>query len=132
MSDDRFEKGLGIRRAVLGDAYVDRSLEAARGDPFREDFQRLVTENAWGAVWSRPGLDRRSRSIATCAMLAALNRPHELRLHLVGAFNNGCTLQELQELMLQIATYAGWPAALDANRVLSEVAAARAREGGAE
>ncbi len=117
----RFEEGLRVRREVMGDEYVDRSLREA--DDFSRPFQELVTEYAWGAVWTRPGLPRKVRSLLTVAMMAALNRPHELRLHVRGALRNGCTAEEIRETLLQAAVYAGMPAALDAFRVAREVLA---------
>ncbi|HLI11765.1 MAG TPA: carboxymuconolactone decarboxylase family protein [Alphaproteobacteria bacterium] len=118
MPRDLFAKGLATRRAVLGAGYVKKSLAAA--DAFTMPFQELVTECAWGKVWSRPGLPRKTRSLVNVAMLSALNRPHELKLHLRGAVNNGCTRQEIQEVLLQVAIYAGFPAALDGFRTAHE------------
>lgn len=117
----RFEDGLEVRKAVMGEEYVERSFREA--DDFSRPFQELVTEYAWGAVWTRPGLPRKVRSLLTVAMMAALNRPHELRLHLRGALRNGCTAEEIRETLLQAAVYAGMPAALDAFRVAREVLA---------
>ncbi len=117
----RFEEGLRVRREVMGEEYVERSFREA--DDFSRPFQELVTEYAWGAVWTRPGLPRKVRSLLTVAMMAALNRPHELRLHLRGALRNGCTAEEIRETLLQAAVYAGMPAALDAFRVAREVLA---------
>jgi 4-carboxymuconolactone decarboxylase len=122
VSGDRFETGLEIRREVLGREYVDAALE--RATPFARPLQELVTEYCWGSVWSRPGLDRRTRSLINLAMLTALNRPHELAGHIRGALRNGCSEEEIQEVLLQAAVYCGLPAALDsfrvAERVLSE------------
>ncbi len=115
----RFEEGLELRKEVMGAEYVDRSFGEA--DDFTRPFQELVTEYAWGAVWARPGLPRKVRSLLTVALTAALNRPHELRLHLQGALRNGCTWEEIRETLLQVAVYAGMPAALDAFRVAREV-----------
>jgi 4-carboxymuconolactone decarboxylase len=110
-----------VRRAVLGDAHVDRAL--SRQDPFSGDFQEFLTRFAWGGVWTRPGLDRRTRSCITVAMLAALGRSEELALHVRGAINNGVTREELKEVLLQSAVYAGVPAANSAFRVAAEVLA---------
>jgi 4-carboxymuconolactone decarboxylase len=115
----RFDEGLEVRKAVMGEEYVERSFREA--DDFTRPFQELVTEYAWGAVWARPGLPRKVRSLLTVAVTAALNRPYELRLHLRGALRNGCTPEEIRETLLQVAVYAGMPAALDAFRVAREV-----------
>lgn len=114
MATDKYEQGLAVRKAVLGEDYVARAL--ADVDSFSAPLQELVTENAWGTVWTRPGLARRERSLITVAMLVALNRPHELKLHLRGALNNGLTREELREVLLQTAVYCGMPAAVDAFR----------------
>lgn len=116
---EKFEKGLEIRREVLGREYVDRSVAAA--DDMTAPLQKLVTEWCWGEVWSRSGLDRRTRSFLNLAMLTALNRPHEIRLHVRGAINNGLTRDEIREVILQAAVYCGVPAALDAMKVAVEV-----------
>jgi 4-carboxymuconolactone decarboxylase len=114
-SGERFELGLAIRREVLGTEHVDKSIAAATD--FNRPMQELVTEYCWGAVWSRPGLERRTRSLLNIGMLTALNRPHELQLHVRGALRNGCTREEIREALLQAAVYCGVPAALDAFRV---------------
>jgi 4-carboxymuconolactone decarboxylase len=119
MSDSTYERGMEVRRAVLGDAHVDRA-EAAR-TLFSADFQDFLTRYAWGEVWTRPGLDRRTRSCITVAMLVALNRSEELALHLRGALNNGVTADELREVLLQAAVYCGVPAANTAFRIAGEV-----------
>jgi len=119
MSDELFERGMKIRRQVLGDAHVDRSLAGA--DEFSQDLQRMVTEFAWGGVWSRDGLSLKQRSLNNLAMLSVLNRPHELEIHLRGALHNGCSVDEIRETLLQVAIYAGFPAALDAFRVAKQV-----------
>jgi 4-carboxymuconolactone decarboxylase len=119
MNKELFEKGLAIRRAVVGEQYVERSLKAA--DDFSMPMQELVTEFCWGEVWSRPGLDRRSRSILNLGMIAALNRPEELAIHVRGAINNGVTKQEIQECLLQVAVYCGMPAGLGSFKVAREV-----------
>ncbi|MDQ6918695.1 MAG: 4-carboxymuconolactone decarboxylase [Candidatus Dormibacteraeota bacterium] len=119
MSDEQTAKGMRIRRRVLGDAHVDRAVASA--NPFTEDFQDLLTRYAWGEVWTRPGLDLRTRSCITVAMLVALNRPDELALHIRGAINNGVTRDELREVLLQSAVYCGVPAATSAFKVASEI-----------
>lgn len=121
MNKQRFEQGLAIRRAVLGSEYVDRSLSAA--DAFTRPLQELVTEYCWGEVWNREGLDQKMRSAINLAMMTALNRPHELRLHVRGAVNNGLSRDEIREILLQTAIYCGVPAALDSFRVAREVLA---------
>ena len=114
-----FRKGLEVRRAVLGTEYVDGSI--AKADDFMAAFQKLTTEFAWGAIWTRPGLPRKTRSMLNLAMLTALNRPAELRLHLKGALTNGVTREEVQEILLQTGAYCGIPACLDAFKVAAEV-----------
>jgi 4-carboxymuconolactone decarboxylase len=108
MDDERYEAGLRVRREVLGDAHVDRSIEHATA--LDADFQRYITEAAWGSVWSRPGLDRRTRSLITIAVLTALGREHELALHLRASRNTGVTDTELSEALMHVALYAGIPA----------------------
>jgi 4-carboxymuconolactone decarboxylase len=122
MNPDLFDKGLATRRAVLGSDYVDQALQNA--DPFSLPLQEYVTQYAWGDVWNRPGLSRRDRSLLVLGMLTALNRPHELKLHLRGAINNGVTREEIREALLQSAVYCGAPAAMDSFRVAREVFAA--------
>jgi len=117
--DERRERGMKARREVLGDEYVDRSQKSAT--PLTRDFQDLITRYAWGEIWTRPGLDRRTRSCITVAMTVALNRPDELALHLRGALRNGVTVDELREVLLQTAVYCGVPAAHTAFRVAEEV-----------
>ena len=119
MTDDRHAKGLQIRKAVLGPEHVARAEAAAT--PFDADFQRFVTETAWGAVWSRPGLDLRARHLVTLAMLAALGRPEELALHVRATRNTGVTRDELREVLLHVAVYAGVPAANAAFTVAKRV-----------
>lgn len=119
MDKKRYEEGLAVRRAVLGARYVDNSVQNA--DEFSKPMQDLVTEYCWGEVWTRPELDRRTRSFLNLAMLTALNRPHEIKLHVLGALNNGLTRTEIREVFLQAAIYCGVPAALDAMRVAREV-----------
>jgi 4-carboxymuconolactone decarboxylase len=115
----KFDEGLAIRRAVVGDAYVDRALAAA--DELTWPLQELVTEYCWGSIWSRPELSRRERSLLNLGMLTALNRPHELRTHIVGALNNGLTRQEIVEVFLQAGIYCGIPAAVDSVRIAQAV-----------
>ena len=115
----KFERGLKTRKEVLGSTYVEASLAAA--DEFGWPMQTLVTEYCWDEIWNRPGLDRRSRSLLNLGMIAALNRPHELKLHVRGALNNGLTKAEIGEVFLQVAIYCGVPAALDGFRVAREV-----------
>ena len=119
MAEERYEAGLKIRREVLGAEYVDRSISMA--DDFNRPLQELVTEYCWGEIWSRPGLSRKMRSLINLAMLTALNRPHEVKLHLKGALNNGCSKEEIMEVLLQTAIYCGVPAAIDSFRLAREV-----------
>lgn len=119
MNQDLFDRGLKVRREVLGAEYVDASI--ANADDFNRPMQELVTQFAWGEVWNRPGLDRRTRSLLNLAMITALNRPHELELHVRGAVNNGVTTEEMREVFLQTAVYCGMPAALDGFRVARKV-----------
>jgi 4-carboxymuconolactone decarboxylase len=124
MGDDqseRLQRGLALRREVLGDQHVAKSLAAAT--EFTRPIQEYITEACWGDVWTRPGLDRRTRSLVTLAMLTALNRMTELGVHVRGARRNGCTEQEIQEVLLQSAAYCGAPAALEAFRVAERVLA---------
>lgn len=119
MNKDLFEQGLQTRRDVLGADYVDQALKNA--DTFSLPLQELVTQYAWGDVWNRPGLPRRDRSLVVLAFLVALNRPHELKLHLRGALNNGVSREEIREVFLQAAIYCGAPAAMDSFRIAREV-----------
>ena len=119
MNEALFKKGLNPRREVLGAEYVDSSIKNA--DEFTLDLQQLVTQYCWGDVWNRPGLDRKTRSFLNLAMLSALNRPHEIKLHIRGALNNGVTKEEIKETFLQVAIYCGVPAALDSFRSAKEV-----------
>jgi 4-carboxymuconolactone decarboxylase len=116
---DAAERGMQVRREVLGDAHVDRAVAGAT--PFTADFQDLLTRYAWGEIWTRPGLDLHTRSCITVAMLVALNRPEELALHIRGALNNGVTRDELQEVLLQTAVYCGVPAANSAFKLATEL-----------
>jgi 4-carboxymuconolactone decarboxylase len=116
---ERYEKGLSVRRAVLGDAHVDRSMK--NRNEFNQEFQDLLTRYAWGEIWVRPGLPRKTRSLLTIVMLVALNRPDEFRLHLRAALNNGVTKEEIKEALLQTAIYCGVPAANSAFHAAQEV-----------
>jgi len=119
MDKKRFDEGLAVRRAVLGAEYVDKSIASA--DDFNRPMQELVTEYCWGEIWTRPGLPRQTRSLINLAMLTALNRPHEVKIHLRGALNNGCSKEEIMEVLLQTAIYCGVPAAIDSFRLAREV-----------
>jgi 4-carboxymuconolactone decarboxylase len=119
MNKELFERGLKIRREVLGSEHVDASLENA--DAFSMPMQELATEYCWGEVWNRPGLDRRTRSLLNLAMITALNHPHELKLHVRGAINNGVTKEEIAEVFLQAAVYCGVPAGIGSFRAAKEV-----------
>lgn len=121
MSSELFEKGLNIRREVLGDEYVDNSLKNA--DEFSMPLQELATEFCWGAVWGRETLSKHQRSLINLAMISALNRPHELALHLRGALNNGLSREEIREILLQVAVYCGIPAGIDSFRIARQVLA---------
>ena len=109
MAEDRYTRGMKIRREVLGNQHVDRA-EAAKTD-FDADFQSFITETAWGSIWSRPGLDRRTRHLITLAILAALGKEKELAMHIQATANTGVTPDEVKEVLLQVAVYAGVPAA---------------------
>ena len=119
MNKELFDKGLKTRREVLGAEYVDAAIKNA--DEFNMPMQEMVTQYAWGDIWNRPGLDRRTRSLLTLSMITALNRPHELKLHLRGAINNGVTKEEIKEVFLHAAVYCGAPAAIDSFRTAKEV-----------
>lgn len=112
---DTYERGLAMRKQVLGEAHVQRSLDAATD--FTRDIQELVTEYCWGAVWTRDGIDIKTRSAINLAMLTALNRGHELAVHVRGALNNGMTPEEIKEVLMQTAIYCGVPAALESFRI---------------
>jgi 4-carboxymuconolactone decarboxylase len=114
-----FDKGMAVRREVLGAEHVDKSMATATD--FNRTMQEFVTEYCWGAVWTRPGLPRKTRSMLNLAMLTALNRPHEIKLHVKGALNNGISREEIAEIFLQAAVYCGVPAAIDAFRTAKEV-----------
>lgn len=119
MNQELFDKGLKVRREVLGEEYVNASLQNADG--FNKVMQEYVTQYCWGEVWNRPGLDRKTRSFLNLAMLTALNRPHEIKIHVRGAINNGLSKEEIAEVFLQSAVYCGVPAAIDSFRIAKEV-----------
>jgi 4-carboxymuconolactone decarboxylase len=119
MDKQTFERGLEIRKSVLGKEFVENAIRTA--DDFSRPLQELVTEYCWGAVWGRDGLDKRTRSLLNLAMISCLNRPHELRLHIAGALKNGVTREEIREVFLQVAIYAGVPAGVDSFRAAKEV-----------
>ena len=119
MPTETYTKGLKIRRDVLGANYVDNAIASA--DEFNQPMQNLVTEYCWGSIWGREELPRKTRSLLNLAMLSALNRPHELRLHLRGALTNGVSKEEIREVFLQVAIYCGVPSAIDAFRTAKEV-----------
>jgi 4-carboxymuconolactone decarboxylase len=126
MDQKTFDKGLEVRQAVLGKEYVESSMRNA--DEFNRPFQELVTEYCWGAVWGREELPRKTRSMLNLAMIGILNRPHELRLHIRGALRNGVTKEEIREVFMQLAIYAGVPAAVDSFRIAREVFAEDAKK----
>lgn len=119
MANELYDKGMEIRRKVLGDEYVDRA--SANISDFNRDFQRMVTEYCWGGIWGREGLSHKQRSLNNLCLLAALNRPHELETHVRGALRNGCTPVEIRETLMQVAVYAGIPAGVDSFRVAMRV-----------
>lgn len=123
MDKKRYETGLGIRKAVLGESYVENALRSA--DDFNREFQELVTEFAWGEVWGNDALDRKQHSILNLGILAALGRMHEFELHLRGALNNGCTLDEIKAALTQVAVYCGIPAGVECFRIARKVLAER-------
>lgn len=126
MNDELFEKGLAIRKSVLGAEFVEKSIASA--DDFNMPLQRLVTEYCWGACWGREGLPKKTRSLLNIAMISCLNRNHELKLHVKGAIRNGCTKDEIREVLLQVAIYGGVPAAVDSFRVAKEALAELEKE----
>ena len=128
MADDAFERGLALRKQVLGTKYVERSL--AQADEFSRPMQELSTRWCWGETWSRPGLSRRDRSLLNLGMISALNRPHELRLHVKAALRNGLSEDEIREAMLQVAVYCGVPAGMDSTRIAREAIAEYRAESG--
>ena len=119
MDKQTFERGLEIRKSVLGKEFVENAIRTA--DDFSRPLQELVTEYCWGAVWGREGLDKRTRSLLNLAMISCLNRPHELRLHIAGALTNGVSREEIREVFMQVAIYAGVPAGVDSFRAAKEV-----------
>ncbi|MBV8846033.1 MAG: carboxymuconolactone decarboxylase family protein [Bryobacterales bacterium] len=119
MDKETFEKGLAIRRQTLGADFVDNAIATA--DEFNRPLQELVTQYCWGEIWGRPGLDRKTRSMLNLAMISALNRPHEVKMHVRGALNNGVTKDEIKEIFLQVAIYCGVPAGVDSFRIAREV-----------
>ncbi len=121
MNKELFEKGLAIRKSVLGAEYVEKSIAAA--DDFNRPLQELTTEYCWGWCWGREGLDKKTRSIINLAMISALNRPHELKMHVKGAIANGLTKEEIREVLLQVAIYCGIPAGVDSFRIAKEALA---------
>jgi 4-carboxymuconolactone decarboxylase len=123
---ERYEQGMKARRAVLGDAHVEASLK--NRNEFNEAFQDLITRYAWGEIWTRPGLPKETRSMLTLAMMVALNRGEELRMHVVAALNNGVTRKQIQEVLLQTAVYCGVPAANSAFHIAEEVFAQRKKK----
>jgi len=118
MSNEKFERGLALRKQVLGADYVEKSMASA--DSFSMPMQELSTEYCWGHVWTRPGLALRDRSLINIAMISALNRPHELKLHVKAALNNGLSRDEIREVILQVAVYCGVPAGIDSTRIARE------------
>jgi 4-carboxymuconolactone decarboxylase len=118
MPNEKYEKGLALRKQVLGKEYVEKSI--ANADDFSLPMQELSTEYCWGHVWSRPGLELRERSMINIAMISALNRPHELKLHVKAALNNGLTRDQIKEILLQVAIYCGVPAGIDSTRIARE------------
>jgi 4-carboxymuconolactone decarboxylase len=121
MAKEMFEAGLEVRKSVLGAEFVENAIKSA--DDFNRPLQELVTEYCWGACWTRPGLSRKTRSMLNLAMLTALNRPHELKMHVKGAIRNGVTKEEIREVLLQTAIYCGVPAGVDAFRTAKEAIA---------
>ncbi len=127
MPSELYERGLEIRKEVLGEAYVENAISNA--DDFNREFQTMVTEFCWGGIWGREGLSKQQRSINNLCMLAALNRPHEFEIHFRGALTNGCSLEMLREVLMQIAVYCGIPAGVDAFRIARKVLAEQAEAG---
>jgi len=128
MNKELFDKGLEIRKSVLGKEFVENAIRNA--DDFNMPMQELATEYCWGYVWGRPGLDKRTRSFLNLGMIAALNRPHELKIHVQGALRNGLTRQEIMEVFLQVAIYCGVPAGVDSFRIAREAFAEYDKAGG--
>jgi 4-carboxymuconolactone decarboxylase len=127
MNDELFQRGLEIRKSVLGAEFVEKAIAAA--DDFTMPLQRLVTEYCWGACWGREGLEKKTRSLLNIAMISSLNRNHELKMHVKGAIRNGCTKEEIREVLLQVGIYCGIPAAVDSFRVAKEALAELEKEG---
>jgi len=123
-----YDKGLAIRTAVMGKAYVDKAF-AANDNDFGRPVQQYVTEHAWGAIWGREGISLKTRSMLNLAMISILNRPHELRGHIRGALNNGVTKDEMREIFMQVGVYAGAPAMLDSVRIAQEMFAEMEKNG---
>ena len=121
MSNELFDRGLEIRKSVLGAEFVDKAIAAA--DDFTRPLQELVTEYCWGAVWGREGLSKKTRSLLNIAMLSSLARNHELKVHVKGAIRNGASKEEIREVLLQVAIYCGVPASVDSFRVAKEALA---------
>ena len=119
MSKEMYERGLKMRRSVLGADYVDKAI--ANADDFNKPLQELVTEYCWGAVWGREELSKKTRSMLNLAMLSALNRPHEFKLHVAGALRNGVTKEEIREILLVVGIYCGIPASLEAHNMATEI-----------
>src|ERR1700760_532932 len=119
MDQKMHDKGLAVRKAVMGEAYVNNALKNV--DELKKPFQELLNEYCWGAVWGRDELPRKTRSMLNIAMIAILNRPHELRAHLKGAMTNGVTREEIREILMQVAIYGGMPAAVDSFRNAREL-----------
>ncbi len=128
MNDELFQRGLNIRKSVLGAEFVENSI--ANADDFNMPMQRLTTEYCWGAVWGREGLPRKTRSMLNLAMISALNRPHELKMHVAGALRNGVSKDEIREVLLQVAIYCGIPAGVDSFRIAKEAFAEVDKAGG--
>lgn len=119
--NDDFERGVALRREVLGDSHVNRSLAAGADNEFLGTIQQLTTEIGWGKVWARPGLEKKTRSFLSIAYVAPQGREHELRTHIRGALNNGATKDEIKEVLIQAAVYCGFPTALESFRIAAEV-----------
>ncbi|MBC8393004.1 MAG: 4-carboxymuconolactone decarboxylase [Deltaproteobacteria bacterium] len=119
MNTEKHDQGMAVRREVLGDEYVDKAIKAATD--FNKPLQDLVTENCWGTVWTRQALPKQTRSLITIAILSALKAPIELKTHVRGALRNGCSIEEIQEVLLHSAVYCGMPAGIEAFRAAKEV-----------
>lgn len=119
MKTEKFDQGMAVRRAVLGDAYVDNAMAGATA--FTKPLQDLVTENCWGEIWTREAIPRKTRSLITIAILVALKAPEEIKLHVRGALRNGCSVEEIQDVLLQATVYCGVPAGIDAFRAAKEI-----------